>query len=44
MVKAVAKVFETDPDGVQRDLEALREGLAQNSTPIPGKEISPEIV
>ncbi|MBG02718.1 MAG: thioredoxin domain-containing protein [Rhodospirillaceae bacterium] len=44
VVKAVAETFKADPDRVQKNVEALREGLAQNSTPMPGEEISPEII
>jgi len=44
VVKAVAETFKADPDRVQKNVEALREGLQQNSTPVPGEEISPEIV
>ena len=44
VVKAVAETFKADPDRVQKNVEALREGLAQNSTPMPGEEIAPEII
>ena len=44
VVKAVAETFKANPDRVQKNVKALREGLAQNSTPMPGEEIAPEII
>ena len=44
VVKAVAETFKTNPDRIQKNVETLREGLAQNSAPIPGEKISPEII
>ena len=43
-MKAVAETFQAETDRVQKNGEALREGLAQNYTPMPRGEISPEII
>ena len=43
-MKTAIETFKADPDGVQKNVGALRGGLAQSSTPMPGEEISPEII
>lgn len=43
-MRAVVETFKADPNGVQKNVGALRGGLTQSSTPMPGEEISPEII
>jgi uncharacterized protein YyaL (SSP411 family) len=44
VVKAVANTFASEPERVEKNVRALREGLAQASKPSAGPGISPDIV
>jgi len=44
VVKAVANTFASEPERVEKNVQALREGLAQASKPSAGESISPDIV
>lgn len=44
VLRAVSNTFADEPDRVQKNVDALRDGLAQNSQPLGGDTISPELV